>query len=1102
MRSVLLSEDDTILFGSNVNRTLYILYRDNKQNFTNMWKEQGKGYWLQFCITLRAVLQQEGYGRRFFPRRNIPISKNYVEEFYIMFVDYLTGDSITHLHNFVTDVVSVSRFPQLFLCYIDEKTFKNKNGFHRLFVEDSCQQTIYKMFFTLPVLSRAVGCLLKVFQSWLEADQCQTIAWKVPRAWQTTSQLLPFDQHLKKCWGQTLLNLLGVKAVEIGWWNTVSKHEWPSPTPRTSPLGKAITRFHTIDIKDNYFKPELMTKLTMNIEPRKLFIELSQIYSIPREAWLMSFDGAGKLWYTFAATQGLHLVDSAAIFHPYSQYMVHFAYNAFGPRFWSQSLGIEEIGAQFRENLPDNIYSSDDIKRTFNLLTATLTLAEETRQAIQMNSQFFDSLTSSITWTSPVTMVRLVWNMPLCLNWLELLLFKIFEFERYFLPFCHYPLRKAVVSTVTHIYKVLCKEARLLTKLAIMVAEGIYFKESSSVGRCLKARITLMYALECLLPKMKCFLEGTPYNLLDAVLREGWFEYEQDDGESVTIPSDVFSFIDLEGVCVPNVDKQFISNIRSIEYWISFKGVKCLEPKFFSESVKMLESYKKKQSGINCSNYHKLFNSFSHNSYNSEIIIDFAYGGLLPEPDEDITSFRLRLTQHMGSLLQEDGWLRKEHEVTFNQMYMKIISSSRNPLSNDKICDILGKFKHLGAVYNAMALILTDTWEHTIPDQNLLVRLHKAECRAAMTDVSAQFSMFIQKQDHLLQQACPASKFFKEAHLAIKRFSRNIPKMDIKDALAYVVALEKEQCSIKVTTDGALSVELNTTCALANYATEAGLDGVELRKVQNIKYLGSVIEAKDGCRDDLMRRGQHWDLFYRSISNDCKLINPSASNPYQKFLEECEDKRVKLLQLVSNVQFENTKKCVMRATLMTNQLFPLHFLLAFSLVEEMAALQKCQEMGNTSAADRMVELLSLRIVWLQLRFKKWSTESMNPTGPSQGSPFYSLRSGIAEFVSCSWINIIPLKIIFRVYLSKFGTTHPFSESSEFMLWLWANDLLNYTNDVSWLAATDNSMSEYFDELCNTNIDYFAKLLDHCMKGPRGNRYPLNLAMLISAMQEI
>nr|CAD7197628.1 unnamed protein product [Timema douglasi] len=339
-----------------------------------------------------------------------------------------------------------------------------------------------------------------------------------------------------------------------------------------------------------------------------------------------------------------------------------------------------------------------------------------------------------------------------------------------------------------------------------------------------------------------------------------------------------------------------------------------------------------------------------------------------------------------------------------------------------KISDIMGKLEHLGAVYNAMALLLADTWEHTIPDQNLLVRLHKAECHAAMADVSAQFSMFIQKQDHLLQQACPASKFFKEAHLAIKRFSRNIPKMDIKDALAYVVALEKEQCSIKVITDGALSaVKLNTTCALANYATKA------------------------------------------AIPNDCKLINPSASNPYQKFLEECEDKRVKLLQLVSNVQFENTKKCVKSATLMTNQLFPLHVVLEVSLVEEMAALQKCQEMGNTSAADRMVELLSLRIVWLQLQFKKWSTESMNPTGPSQAMPFFSLRSGIAEIVTCSWINLLPLKIMFRVYLSKFGTTHPFSEVEAGVILL---DAIRTDSPPMWTSALPEIRASFKNIVCS------------------------------------
>nr|CAD7396156.1 unnamed protein product [Timema poppensis] len=645
-----------------------------------------------------------------------------------------------------------------------------------------------------------------------------------------------------------------------------------------------------------------------------------------------------------------------------------------------------------------------------------------------MNSQFFDSLTSSITWTSPVTMVRLVWNMPLCLNWLELLLFKIFEFERYFLPFCHYPLRKAVVSTVTHIYKVLCKEARLLTKLAIMVAEEIYFKECSSGGRCHTARITLMYALECLLPKMKCFLEGTPYNLLDAVLREGWFEYEQDDGECVTIPSDVFSFIDLEGVCVPNVDDQFISNFRLL-HEVSKRLKLALENKGIVEA---------------------------------EVVHDML---------EELIKF----TQLICSLLQEDGWLRKEHEVTFNQMYMQIFSSPRNPLSSAKISDIMGKLEHLGAVYNAMALLLADTWEHTIPDQNLLVRLHKAECHAAMADVSAQFSMFIQKQDHLLQQACPASKFFKEAHLAIKRFSRNIPKMDIKDALAYVVALEKEQCSIKVITDGALSGTGKVELEEVNPHFCGGRVENHLGKITpsppdrdlNLDLPVLSSQAQHDLRvSQLRHQGRFgWSRAEKTIPNDCKLINPSASNPYQKFLEECEDKRVKLLQLVSNVQFENTKKCVKSATLMTNQLFPLHVVLEVSLVEEMAALQKCQEMGNTSAADRMVELLSLRIVWLQLQFKKWSTESMNPTGPSQAMPFFSLRSGIAEIVTCSWINLLPLKIMFRVYLSKFGTTHPFSEVEAGVILL---DAIRTNSPPIWTSALPEIRANFKNIVCSMN----------------------------------
>nr|CAD7197259.1 unnamed protein product [Timema douglasi] len=43
------------------------------------------------------------------------------------------------------------------------------------------------------------------------------------------------------------------------------------------------------------------------------------------------------------------------------------------------------------------------------------------------------------------------------------------------------------------------------------------------------------------------------------------------------------------------------------------------------------------------------------------------------------------------------------------------------------------------------------------------------------------------------------------------------------------------------------------------------LDGVELRKLQNVKYLGSGIEEKGGSREDLTRRGQQAELFHSYV---------------------------------------------------------------------------------------------------------------------------------------------------------------------------------------------------------------------------------------------
>jgi hypothetical protein len=40
MQQLSLDEEDTLLFNSQVNRTLYTLYRDNTDRFTFMWEQQ------------------------------------------------------------------------------------------------------------------------------------------------------------------------------------------------------------------------------------------------------------------------------------------------------------------------------------------------------------------------------------------------------------------------------------------------------------------------------------------------------------------------------------------------------------------------------------------------------------------------------------------------------------------------------------------------------------------------------------------------------------------------------------------------------------------------------------------------------------------------------------------------------------------------------------------------------------------------------------------------------------------------------------------------------------------------------------------------------
>jgi hypothetical protein len=52
MRLLPLDEEDTFLFDSQLNRTLYIIYRDNTDSFTLMWEQQVREYfiiWETYC---------------------------------------------------------------------------------------------------------------------------------------------------------------------------------------------------------------------------------------------------------------------------------------------------------------------------------------------------------------------------------------------------------------------------------------------------------------------------------------------------------------------------------------------------------------------------------------------------------------------------------------------------------------------------------------------------------------------------------------------------------------------------------------------------------------------------------------------------------------------------------------------------------------------------------------------------------------------------------------------------------------------------------------------------------------------------------------------
>jgi hypothetical protein len=105
------------------------------------------------------------------------------------------------------------------------------------------------------------------------------------------------------------------------------------------------------------------------------------------------------------------------------------------------------------------------------------------------------------------------------------------------------------------------------------------------------------------------------------------------------------------------------------------------------------------------------------------------------------------------------------------------------------------------------------------------------------------------------------------------------------------------------------------------------------------------------------------------------------------------------------------------------------FVCVFRLVEEMASMQKCLELGELyyGQAYGLCRLLAHRFTWLQQSFVRWRKgkhkfEIPLPPVGSRDLQFAAVHIRIRMLAA-----LIPLRALFFTYISKYPTTHPISE---------------------------------------------------------------------------
>jgi hypothetical protein len=99
------------------------------------------------------------------------------------------------------------------------------------------------------------------------------------------------------------------------------------------------------------------------------------------------------------------------------------------------------------------------------------------------------------------------------------------------------------------------------------------------------------------------------------------------------------------------------------------------------------------------------------------------------------------------------------------------------------------------------------------------------------------------------------------------------------------------------------------------------------------------------------------------------------------------------------------------------------------LLEEMAAMQKCLELGGLYCvpAYGLCRFLAYRFTWIQQSFIQWKKEKRVLQAPLLQLDLKDLHFMAVHIRIRMLAALIPLEALFLTYISKYQTTHPISE---------------------------------------------------------------------------